>query len=105
MHFREWIRRRARHSAVLRGASCSRLRAASESQGGGRGHRHRDCLVLRASGCTNELVFEPTPHGRATEREIVTLAVLCAAFLAREHAPPPSRVNPPSCLSFDPPAS
>src|SRR5262245_54422851 len=33
-----------------------------------------------------QLVLEPAPHGGAAEREVIALAMLGAAFLAREHA-------------------
>src|SRR5262245_65450296 len=45
-----------------------------------------DAAALVARLRTQELVFEPAPHGRAAQREIVALAVLRAAFLAGEHA-------------------
>src|SRR5215470_16396238 len=53
-----------------------------------KGRRHCASWPARdkkASGA-DELVLEPAPHGGAAEREIVALAVLGAAFLAREHA-------------------
>ena len=34
----------------------------------------------------DQLVLEPVPHGRGSEREVVALAVLGAAFLGRENA-------------------
>src|SRR5262249_47460439 len=45
-----------------------------------------DAAALVARLRTKKLVFEPAPHGRAAQREIVALAVLRAAFLAGEHA-------------------
>src|SRR6516165_758324 len=45
-----------------------------------------DAPALVARLRAQELVLEPAPHGRAAQCEIVALAVLRAAFLAREHA-------------------